>query len=117
MKSNIFHYVNSVGHRRWSMKKSAPNNFAKFTGKHLCRSSGLQLHLKIDSDAGVFLCIFQNFQEQLFFRTVVNGYFFNLKSARMILKFLNFVQTQLAFTCTKSTAEITKQSGKSNNKD
>ena len=44
------------------MKKGVLRNFAKFIGKYLCQSlfffdkdAGLQLYLKRDSGAGVFL--------------------------------------------------------------
>ena len=49
------------------MKKAVLKNFAKFTGKHLCRSlffnkvAGLRLKEKKDSDVGVSLQILQKF--------------------------------------------------------
>ena len=50
-------------HRRWSVKKDAFRNFAKFTGKHLCQSHFFNkvaslspaTLLKRDSGQGVFL--------------------------------------------------------------
>ena len=35
--------------------KGVLRNVTKFTGKHLCQTSGLQLYLKRDSGTGVFL--------------------------------------------------------------
>ena len=54
--------------RRCSIKKGVPNNFAKFTEKHLCRSlffdkaAGRRTEtlLKRDSSTDLFQCIFQN---------------------------------------------------------
>ena len=64
-------------HRRCSLRKNVFRNFVKFTGKRLCQSLflnkvadlSLQLYLKRDSGAGVFLRIFRNLSEQLFYRT------------------------------------------------
>ena len=73
----IYHTTNSTLfgmfrniHRRSSVKKIVPKNFAIFTGKHLCwslflinlqafRSTAL---LKRDSNTGVFLWILRNFK-------------------------------------------------------
>ena len=68
-------------HRKCSMKKAVINNFAIFTGKHLCWSFFLiKLQpwrtgtlLKRDSNAGVFLRILHNFKENLLRRTSANG--------------------------------------------
>ena len=62
-------------HRRCSINKGVLKHFAKFKGKHLCQSLffnkvvGLQRYLKRDSSRGVFLWIFQIFQEHLFNKT------------------------------------------------
>ena len=61
-------------HQRCSIKISVLKNFAKFKGKHLCRSlffnkvadGGLQLYKKGDSDTGVLVRIWGNFYKQLF---------------------------------------------------
>ena len=52
-------------------------NFAKFTGKHLCRgsffnkvASDMQYHYKRDSDADVFLFIFAKFLRSTFFNRI-----------------------------------------------
>ena len=60
-------------HPKVFRKKGAKRNFAKLTGKHLCQSlffnkvAGLQLHLKRDSDTGVFLSNLRNFSKHLFY--------------------------------------------------
>ena len=54
-------------HRRCSVKKDVLRNFAKITGKHPCQVK-LQAY-KRDSGTGIFLWIFQNFWEHLFYRT------------------------------------------------
>ena len=57
-------------HRRCSFKKDVLNNFAKFTGKHLCWSlfsskvAGCNF-VKKESDASVFVWILQNLKEHL----------------------------------------------------
>ena len=64
-------------HRRCSLRKNVFRNFVKFTGKRLCQSLFLnkvadlsfQLYLKRDSGTSVFLRIFRNLSEQLFYRT------------------------------------------------
>ena len=55
-------------HRKCYVRKSVLRNFAKFTGKHLCRSPflikldlSLQLYWKRDFATSVFLRILQNF--------------------------------------------------------
>ena len=57
------------------MNKVVLKIFAKFIGKHLFQSFffnkvGPQLYQKRDSDTGVFLRTLQNFQEQLFYKTL-----------------------------------------------
>ena len=52
-------------------EKFVLQSFVKFKGKH----SGLQLYYKRDPSTGVFLCIFQNFEEQLFYRTLLDDCF------------------------------------------
>ena len=50
-------------------KKGALENFAKFTGKHLCRvflRKLKALYLKRDSNAAIFLWILKKFSKQLF---------------------------------------------------
>ena len=49
-------------------EKFVLQSFVKFKGKH----SGLQLYYKRDPSTGVFLCIFRNFEEQLFYRTLLD---------------------------------------------
>ena len=67
-------------HTRCSVKKHVLKNFANFSGKHLCWSLSL-IHLKAsrpttllkkDSNTGVFLLNFQNFYENLVWRTSAN---------------------------------------------
>ena len=51
-------------------KKGILKNFAKFTGKHLCKSLFFnKLYSKRDPGTGVFLWILRNFLEHLFYRT------------------------------------------------
>ena len=58
-------------------KEGVLENFAKFTGKHLCQSLffnkvaglGLRPYLKRGSGRSVFLEILRNFQEHFFNRT------------------------------------------------
>ena len=71
-----------INHQGCSIKRGVLKNFAKFTGKHLCQSPeawGLQLYLKTDSSASVFLRISRNFQEHLFYRTPPADCFWTLK--------------------------------------
>ena len=68
-------------HQRCSIKKAILKYFVIFTGKHLCR--GLLLIklkaircvalLKRDSNTDIFLHILWNLEEDLFWRTLVNG--------------------------------------------
>ena len=62
-------------YRRCSLKKGILKNFAKFTGKHLCRSFFYQR----DSDTGVFSWILRSFQEHLFYITAPSNYVCLLK--------------------------------------
>ena len=73
-------------HLRCFVKKGVLENFAKFTGKHLCQSlfliklqsSGLQRYLKRDSGTGVFLWILWKFLRTPFFRIPPSDCFNNL---------------------------------------
>ena len=66
--------------QRWSVKKCALKNFAKFTGNHLCWSLfiiklqawGPATFFKRDSDTGVLRWNLQRFWEHLFWRAFVN---------------------------------------------
>ena len=62
-------------YRRCSLKKGILKNFAKFTGKHLCRSFFYQR----DSSTGVFSWILRSFQEHLFYITTPSNYVCLLK--------------------------------------
>ena len=72
--------------------KGVPKNFAKFTGKHLCRNlffnkvAGLRpaTSLKQVSGAGVFLWILRHFWEHIFYRTPPVAASFSLKSLGFI---------------------------------
>ena len=73
---------NRSSRRRCSIKIDVLENFAKFTGNHLCQVSlanlagwGLQLYEKRDSGTGAFLWVLRNFQEHLFYRTPLDNCF------------------------------------------
>ena len=69
--------------KRYSEKKVFLKNFAKFTGKHLCRSLFLfKLQTAWDSSTGVFRWILRNFYKQLLYITPPGDSFWN--------SFLNF---------------------------
>ena len=72
----IFLFVRS-SYCRCSLKNGVHENFAKFTGKHLCDSLFLNNNfIKKETLAQrVFLEILQSFQEHIFYRTTPGDYF------------------------------------------
>ena len=79
-------YPSSV--QKWSVRRVPENQvliklFTKLAGKHQCWSfffnrvvdGGLQLYLKRNLDAGVFLLILRNFLEHLSYKTYSNSCF------------------------------------------
>ena len=67
-QNNTFIHMSQYSHRRCSVKKCVLKISALLTRKHLCFFSiklGLQLLLKRDSNAGVFLENLRNFSEHL----------------------------------------------------
>ena len=63
--------INRSSHQRCSIRKGILRNFAKFTGKHLYQS--------LFFGTKVFLWIFRNFLEHLFYRTRLGDCFWTKK--------------------------------------
>ena len=74
---NLCSWKTKSSHPKVFCKEGVLENFAKFTGKHLCQSLffnkvaglGLRPYLKRGSGRSVFLEILRNFQEHFFNRT------------------------------------------------
>ena len=82
-------------HRRCSVRKDVLRDLAKFTG-NTCASFliklqawGLQLYLKRDTGTGIFLWVFQIFEEHLFERPFASGW---------LLLFLFFLNMNVSFS-------------------
>ena len=86
-------------HYLCSFRKGVFDNFAKFTGKHLCQSlffnktAGLRLALllKKDSGTGCFLWILGNFWEHFFYRIPPGDCFYVFKNLPIFYRLTLFV--------------------------
>ena len=61
-------HTETVAHKSF-VNKSLHKNFGKFTGKPLCQAWGYNFIKKRDPDTGIFLWVFRNFLEDLFYKT------------------------------------------------
>ena len=72
--------------RRCSIKTFVLENFAKFTGKHLCQSLCFnKVARPADCATVAFLCILRNFLKHLFYRTALDDCFWMRWSALLII--------------------------------